>query len=62
MLEFARRIHDDESAQAMTEYAILVSFCALSMFALIGPRGEALIEGIMFYTDQIMYVVSLPLP
>jgi Flp pilus assembly pilin Flp len=62
MVELIKRFNKDTRAQAMTEYAILISFCALSMFALIGPRGEALIDAIMFMTDQTMFVIGLPMP
>ncbi len=61
MLESLSRFYRDTRAQAMTEYAILVSFCAISVMGLIGPRGDALIDSIMFFTDQIMFVLSLPM-
>ena len=61
LFKMLRAFHEDTRAQAMTEYAILVSFCALSMFAAIGPRGEVLIDSIMFFTDQVMFVLSLPI-
>ncbi len=53
-------LHRDEQAQTMTEYSLLVFLVALAFLGLGGPNG-VLTEAIRIWTDQILFVISLPL-
>lgn len=61
MLESLLKFHRDESAQTMSEYALLIFFVGLAFLGLGGPNG-VLTEAIRSWSDQFLFVLSLPIP